>query len=61
MRNILEEMWYGNICPNTGSRNASREVKKLMGYIADHHEKLQATLTEEQKEVLENLMIAMPN
>ena len=24
-----------------------------MGYIADHHDNLQATLTEEQKEVLE--------
>ena len=53
MRNILEELWYGNICPNTGYRESTPPAKQLMGYIADHHDNLQATLTEEQKEVLE--------
>ena len=53
MRSILEELFYGNICPNTDCRNTDKETKQLMGYIADHHDNLQATLTEEQKEVLE--------
>ena len=53
MRNILEELWYGNICPNTGCRESTPLAKQLMGYIADHHDNLQATLAEEQKEILE--------
>ena len=52
MRSILEKLWYGNVCP-TGHRESTKEAKELMGYIADHHDNLQATLTEEQKEVLE--------
>ena len=53
MRSILEELWYGNVCPNGGCREATKEAKELMGYIADHHDNLRATLTEEQKEILE--------
>lgn len=50
MKSILEELWYGNIhsCSNT-----SKETNELMGYIADHHDNLRATLTEKQKEILE--------
>lgn len=33
----------------------SKEAKKLMGYVVDHHENLHATLTDEQKEILEKL------
>ena len=40
MRSILEELWYGNICPNSGCREGTKEVKELMGYIADHHDAL---------------------
>lgn len=53
MRSILEELWYGNISPNVGDREPSKETKELMGYIADHHDNLYATLTDKQKEVLE--------
>ena len=53
MRSILEELWYGNVCPNTGGRESTTEAKQLMGYIADHHDNLLATLTDKQKEVLE--------
>jgi hypothetical protein len=28
-------------------------VKELMGYIADHHDALNSTLTEQQKEIFE--------
>lgn len=40
MRSILEELFYGNICPNTDCRSQDKETKRLMGYIADHHDNL---------------------
>ena len=53
MRSILEELFYGNICPNTDCRSNDKETKQLMGYIADHHDKLLFTLNDQQKEILE--------
>ena len=53
MRTILEELFYGNICPNTDCRSQGKETKQLMGYIADHHDKLLSTLNDQQKEILE--------
>ena len=53
MRSILEELWYGNVCSNTGCRESTTEAKQLIGYIADHHDNLLATLTDKQKEILE--------
>ena len=53
MRSILEELFYGNLCPNTDCRSQDKETKQLMGYIADHHNNLRSTLNEQQKELLE--------
>ena len=53
MRTILEELFYGNICPNTDCRSHDKETKQLMGYIADHHDNLLSTLNDQQKEILE--------
>ena len=53
MRSILEELFYGNICPNTDCRSHDKETKQLMGYIADHHDNLLSTLNDRQKETLE--------
>ena len=53
MRSILEELFYGNICPNTDCRSRDKETNQLMGYIADHHDNLLSTLNEQQKEILE--------
>ena len=53
MRSILEELFYGNVCPNTDCRSKDKEVKELMGYIADHHSTLNERLTDKQKEILE--------
>ena len=53
MRSILVEMFYGNICPNTDCRSHSKETKQLMAYIAEHHDSLLSTLTDNQKELLE--------
>ena len=53
MRSILEELFYGNICPNTDCRSHDKETKQLMGYIADHHDNLLSTLNGQQKELFE--------
>ena len=53
MRTILEELFYGNVCPNTECRSKDKETKQLMGYIADHHDTLLKELTDKQKEILE--------
>ena len=53
MRSILDELFYGNICPNTDCRSHDAETKQLMGYIADHHDNLLSTLNDQQKELLE--------
>ncbi len=53
MRNIPEELWYGNLCPNDDCRKSTKETKELMGYVADHHDSLWKTLTDKQTEILE--------
>ena len=53
MKSILEELFYGNVCPNTDCRSTCKETKELMGYIADHHDMLLKELTDKQKETLE--------
>ena len=53
MNSILEELFYGNICPNSDYRSHDKETKQLMGYIADHHDNLLSTLDDRQKELLE--------
>ena len=53
MRSILEELFYGNVCPNTDCRSQEKESKELIGYLADHHDALLKELTDKQKEILE--------
>ena len=53
MRSILEELFYGNVCPNTDCRRTGKETKELMDYVADHHDTLLKELTDKQKETLE--------
>ena len=53
MKNILEELWHGNICPDSYFGQTSAEEKELMGYIVRHTDALCATLTDAQKEILE--------
>lgn len=51
--NVINELWYGNIAPQTDSRNNSPEMKQLMEYIARHHDDLLKTLNDEQKGIFE--------
>ena len=32
MKNIINELWHGNIIPGEDSRNNSKEMKELLGY-----------------------------
>ena len=53
MKSIINELWHGNVCPQTDSRNNSPEMKELMEYMARHHDSLLKTMTDEQKELFE--------
>ena len=48
---ILEEFWYGNIEPTDYETSSCKEYKKLLELICRNEEKLQATFTDEQKEL----------
>ena len=48
---ILEEFWYGNIEPTEYDTSSYKEYKKLLELITRNEEKLQATMTDEQKEL----------
>ena len=53
MKNMIKELWHGNIIPQEDSRTNSKEMKELLGYMARHHEDLEKTFTDEQKEIFE--------
>ena len=53
---IIEELWHGNIIPQEDSRTNSPEMKGLLSYMARHHEDLEKSFTDEQKEIFENYM-----
>ena len=55
MKSILEELWRGNVNPQEDSRNNTPEMKKLMEYMARHHDNLLKVLTEEQRDIFERL------
>ena len=53
MKSILEELFYGNVCPHIDCRNSDKETRELMEYVANHHDALSEGLTDKQKEILE--------
>ena len=56
MKSMIKELWHGNIIPQEDSRNNSKEMKELLGYMARHHEDLEKTFTDEQKETFEKFL-----
>ena len=48
---ILVEFWYGNIEPTEYDTSSCKEYRKLLELICRNEEKLQATMTDEQKEL----------
>ena len=56
MRSILEELFYGNVCPQTECQYEDDEEMKLVSLMTDYHDSLQETLTEKQNELLEKFV-----
>ena len=48
---ILEEFWYGNIEPTDYDSSACKEYKEALRLITKNEENLQASMTDEQKEL----------
>mgnify|MGYP007107909976 FL=1 len=48
---ILEEFWYSNIEPTDYDSSACKEYKEVLRLITKNEEKLQASMTDEQKEL----------
>ena len=53
MMSIIQELWHGNIIPQEDSRTNSKEMKELLGYMSRHHENLDKTFSDEQKDIFE--------
>ena len=53
MKSIINEIWHGNIVPQEDSCTNSPEMKELLGFMARHHEELEKSFTDEQKEIFE--------
>ena len=53
MKSMIKELWHGNIIPQEDSRTNSKEMKELLGYMSRHHEELEKSFTDEQKETFE--------
>ena len=53
MESIIKKMRHGNIIPQEDSRTNSPEMKELLGHMARHHEDLEKTFSDEQKEFFE--------
>lgn len=55
MNRIIDELWYGNVCPFEDSHKNTEEVKNLLRYISEHKTQLAETMTESQKAIFEKL------
>ena len=53
MKSMIKELWHGNIVPQEDSRTNSKKMKELLGYMSRHHEDLEKSFTDEQKEIFE--------
>ena len=53
MKETIEELWHGNIIPQEDGRTNSPEMKELLNYMARHHEDLEKSFSDEQKEIFE--------
>ncbi len=52
MKNMLEELWYGNIIPMEHSVGGNAHIKKLINFMGKNREKFSETLNDSQKELL---------
>ena len=52
MKAILEELWYGNVDPERESIGKSEEVQELIRLMGKNRERLESTMTENQRKLL---------
>ena len=55
MKSLINELWHGNIIPQEDSRTNFPQMKELLGYMSRHHEDLEKSFSDEQKEIFEKL------
>lgn len=51
--NILKELWFGNIDPQEQSKEKSHAIKELLKLMGRNRDRLNDSLTAEQREALE--------
>ena len=56
---IIRELWYGNVAPFEQCTRGDKQLKELLKLVARNKEKLDASLTEKQKETLEKFEEAL--
>ena len=54
---IINELWYGNVSPFEQCTRGDKWLKELLKLVVRNQEDLDGTLTEKQKETLENFTI----
>ena len=53
MKQIIRDLWYGNLSPFERCEQGKEELKNLVGLIARNEERLNEGLKENQKELFE--------
>ena len=53
MENLINELYYGNICPVEQMGGATPEEKKILNRIHENEAKLRTTLDEQEKAILD--------
>ena len=56
MKSIINELWYGNVIPQEDSRTNTKAMKELLDYMSRHHENLEKSFSDEQKEIFEKFL-----
>lgn len=56
----LQNLWYGNIRPNE-DRVITSEEKELIQLIARYHDTLSSSLKNDDLDMCENMLNALPN
>ena len=53
MENLINELYYGNLCPVEQMGRPTPEEKEILRRIHENEEKLRATLDEQERAILE--------
>ena len=55
MENLINELYYGNICPVEQMGRPTSEEKEILKRIHENEEKLRAALDEQEKAILDTI------